>query len=179
MAHEVGALAHEPHDHGHTGGYDDAHQYVGAHLHEDGSSHIHLHLHDHAHHDHHDAYRATGTGGGRHSHGHAHHHAHGHYYRVADGSAMDARMVSGEQARTRAYVSAAAFAPASEVEGQGLPAEQYRVSAGVETRLEAESATLAQLAQGTARPRGAFSMSARRLVRPAPVSGVRFRQRAS
>lgn len=138
MLHDPSSLAHEPHEHLHTGRYDNSHEHGGPHLHEDGSSHEHPHLHRHDHHDHHASNRAMGDAG--HSHLHGHHHAHGHYYRIADGAALDERMVSGEQLRTREYVSSAAFLAAGGVEGRGLSADQYRVAAGVESRLEAQAA---------------------------------------
>jgi hypothetical protein len=54
---------------------------------------------------------------------------HGHYFRVADGSPIDARLVTGEQVRTHEYVSAAAFRAAQATEGQPLTADQFRVAA--------------------------------------------------
>jgi hypothetical protein len=159
MTHDRAALSHDAHDHTHSGGYGDAHDHAGAHQHEDGSAHSHQHYHGHSHHDVHaqtdgydvssfadrsdDRERALG-GADAHSHGHGHLHNHAHAYRVADGGVTDARSVTAEQARTRAYVSAEAWRYARGVEGRGLTADQYRIAAGVEQRLELEAAARAQ-----------------------------------
>lgn len=156
MAHAADVHSHEAHDHTHTGAYygDDQHEHDGAHLHEDGTSHAHAHAHDHsAHHDHaalgvqRAVDRAAGSAAGEHAghaHPHVHSHHHAHYFRVADGAALDERLVSAEQARTREYVSETAFRAAGGVDGRGLTVAQYRVAAGVETRLELEAAERAQ-----------------------------------
>ncbi len=147
MAHADDLHAHDAHDHVHDGSWDDSHSHGGAHMHLDGTSHEHDHAHDHGHHDHADATRAATSSPSRvanravdmqagHSHGHVHTHAHSHYYRVSDGAPIDERLVSGEQLRTREYVSAVAFRTAGGSEGSGLSAAQYRIAAGVEMRLE-------------------------------------------
>lgn len=159
LEHAAELHAHDAHDHSHTGAWDDAHKHSGAHMHTDGTSHEHDHAHDHGHHDH-----ASNRVQSGHSHGHVHTHDHGHYYRVADGAAVDERMVTGEQARTREYVSEIAFRAAGGVSGMGLSAAQYRIAAGVETRLELAAAELAQ---------GAFSrnpLGAADIGTPAPAA---------
>jgi hypothetical protein len=162
MTHERAALAHEAHDHTHSGGYDDAHDHSGAHQHEDGSAHTHQHYHGHSHHDTHAqtlgdevsesadrADRADKTqramgGVDSHNHAHGHFHNHAHAYRVADGAVIDARRVTAEHVRTREYVSAQAWRVARGVEGRGLTADQFRIAAGVEQRIELEAAARAQ-----------------------------------
>jgi len=143
MDHAEDQHAHDAHEHAHTGSWDDAHTHGGAHMHEDGTSHEHDHAHDHGHHDHSGMRAQAG-----HSHAHVHAHDHGHYYRVADGAPTDERLVSGEQARTREYVSEVAFRAAGGVAGVGLSAAQFRVAAGVELRMELAAADAAVRAQG-------------------------------
>lgn len=124
------SVAHMAHSHHHTGQYDDPsnHRESSPHQHLDGTSHTHDHVMDHDHGGH------DGIPNG-HTHPHLHVPDHGHYYRVADGSPLDARLVTGEQARTHEYVSSAAFRAAGAVEGQPLTAEQYRSAVAYELRL--------------------------------------------
>ena len=124
-----GSVAHMAHSHHHTGHYDDPsnHRESTPHQHLDGTSHVHEHVMDHDHGGH------EGVPNG-HTHPHLHIPDHGHYFRVADGSPIDARLVSGEQVRTHEYVSAAAFRAAQATEGQPLSAEQYRLAAGHDVR---------------------------------------------
>jgi phage head maturation protease len=152
LEHAAELHAHASHDHSHTGAYDDAHRHAGTHMHMDGTSHEHDHLHDHGHHDHASNNRAQERNQAGHSHGHVHTHDHGHYYRVADGAPLDERLVTGEHLRTREYVSEVAFRAAGGVSGQALTAAQYRIAAGVETRLE-----IAAAERAIDRAQGAFS----------------------
>jgi hypothetical protein len=124
------SVAHMAHSHHHTGKYNDPsnHRESSPHQHLDGTSHTHDHLMDHDHSGH------DGIPNG-HTHPHLHVPDHGHFYRVADGSPLDARLVSGEQVRTHEYVSSAAFRAAGGVEGQALTAEQYRSAVAEELRL--------------------------------------------
>lgn len=152
LVHAADSHGHVPHAHAHTGDYGeaDAHRHPGPHMHVDGTSHEHDHLHDHAHHEHaSDTQPSTAQVAGSmdrsqarsqdrvqsgHAHTHAHNHDHGHYYRVADGSPLDFRLVSGEQVRTHEYVSTAAFRAAGGSEGKPLTADQFRVAAAHDLR---------------------------------------------
>jgi phage head maturation protease len=145
--------AHAAHDHPHSGVYDDQHVHNGPHLHLDGTSHTHDHAHDHGHHDHSAMSERAQAG---HSHDHVHTHDHGHFYRVADGALLDERLVTGEQLRTREYVSDLAFRTAGGVAGSGLTAAQYRVAAGIEMRLELAAGEMA-MGRADGRAQGAFS----------------------
>lgn len=123
------SVAHMAHSHHHTGQYDDPsdHRESSAHQHLDGTSHTHDHVMDHRHGGH------EGVPNG-HTHPHIHVPAHDHYYRVVDGSPMDARLVTGEQARTHEFVSTAAFRAAGGIEGQPLTADQFRLAAAHDLR---------------------------------------------
>lgn len=175
LEHDDQLHAHASHDHPHSGVYDDRHMHDGAHLHLDGTSHVHPHGHDHEHHDHSDVSRVQAGRLERvragHSHSHSHAHEHGHYYRVADGAPLDATLVMGEHLRTREYVSATAFRIAGGVEGHALSADQYRVAAGVEMRLELAAAERAQGAFSR-NPIGAADIGTPAQAAGAPIAGA-------
>jgi hypothetical protein len=81
-------------------------------------------------------------------------------------------MVTGEQARTREYVSELAFRSAGGTVGKGLSAAQYRVAAGVELRLELTAADADARAQGafSRNPYGAADIGTPREAQAAPTS---------
>ena len=145
----AGSYAHMAHSHHHTGQYNDPsdHRESHPHQHLDGTSHEHEHVMDHDHGGH------DGIPGG-HAHPHLHVPAHGHYYRVADGAPLDARLVTGEQARTHEYVSAEAFRAANGLEGQPLSAEQYRTAVATELRLLQEGVQARALGPYSRNPDG-------------------------